>query len=219
MWAWIAAYDDGVQDRRLVKQSEARVTVDAVTRSDRARVAGMLAEAFRDDELSRWIYQDHRARMRWVKADFRLRLDQHARDGLSYVTGDLSGAAVWAAPGRWRGHPVGQARAFAALWRVARNHKRIHAVQEQLDHRHPKTPHYYLALLGVVADRRSEGLGAALLAPVLQIADRTATPAYVEAGSDRAAEFYARHGFRANGEVRAAGAPVVHLMWREPERP
>lgn len=179
----------------------------------------MLAEAFRDDELSRWIYRDHRARMRWVKADFRLRLDQHGRDGLSFTTGDCAGGAIWAAPGHWRGHPTGQARALAAMWRVARNHQRIHAVQEQLDHRHPKTPHLYLALLGVIGSRRSQGLGAALLEPTLGQADRDGVPAYVEAGSDRAAGFYERHGFRPSGEVRVPGAPVVHLMWREPLRP
>lgn len=205
------ATDPSSGDARLV------AVVRHVERADRPAVAGVLADAFSDDALSRWIYRDHPRRLRWIEADFRLRLEQHGPDGLSYTTDDGGGAAVWAAPGRWRGHPVGHPSVLGALWRLARNRQRVRAVQEQLDRRHPQHPHLYLALLGVRPARRSQGLGGALLAPALAHADAHAIPAYVEAGSDRAAQFYARHGFAPRGEVRVAGAPVIHLMWREPE--
>lgn len=176
----------------------------------------MLADAFRDDPLSRWIYRDHRARLRWVRADFRLRLAQHAADQLTFTTDDLSGAAVWAAPGAWKGHASGQLRTLAALVRVARNHERIGAIQRELDRRHPAPPHLYLALLGVAESRRHEGIGGALLAPTLIEADARKLPAYVEAGSADAAAFYATLGFDMHGEVRLPGVPTVYLMWREP---
>lgn len=201
---------DQSTDGRLV------AIVQRVERRERARVAEALAQAFGDDELSRWIYHDHAARMRWIRADFRLRLDQHAPDRLSFTTDDYAGGVVWAAPGKWRGHPIGQARAAAALWRVTRNRVRIRAVQEQLDRRHPKPPHLYLTLLGVVPARRGQGVGSALLAPTLAEADERGLPAYVEAGSEDAAGFYHRLGFRGHGEIRVPGAPVIHLMWREP---
>lgn len=176
----------------------------------------MLAGAFREDPLSRWIYRDHPARLRWVRADFRLRLAQHAADGLTHMTADHSGAAVWAAPGAWKGHATGQIRTLAALLRVARNHERIGAIQRELDRRHPHVPHFYLALLGVDVRRRHEGIGAALLAPTLRLSDARRIPAYVEAGSEEAAAFYATVGFDVQGEVRVPGAPAVYLMWREP---
>lgn len=201
--------DPGRHGRRVA-------AVRQVDRRERPALATLLGEAFRDDALSRWIYADHPARMRWVRADFRLRLAQHAVDRLSYTTADLAGAAIWAAPGHWRGHPSGQLRALAALWRVARNRERIMAVQQQLDRRHPTADHLYLTLLGVDPARRREGLGGALLAPTLEQADADRIPAYVEAGSDDAAAFYATLGFAPVGEVRVPGAPVVHLMWREP---
>lgn len=196
--------------------SRAAHRVVAVPRSDRAQVAAMLADAFRDDPLSRWIYRDHPARLRWVRADFRLRLAQHAADGLTHMTADRSGAAVWAAPGAWKGHATGQLRTLAALLRVARNHERIGAIQRELDRRHPQVPHLYLALVGVLAARRGEGVGRAVLAPTIALADARRLPCYVEAGSDQATAFYATLGFDVHGEVSLPGAPAVHLMWREP---
>lgn len=192
------------------------VGIRAVGRRERPRIATMLARAFEDDALSRWIYRDHPARLRWVRADFRLRLAQHAADGLIHTTTDLSGAAIWAAPGHWKGHPTGQLRAAGAIPRVIRNHQRIGAMQRELDRRHPEVPHLYLALLGVARDRRRRGLATALLGPGLGEADRRGLPAYVEAGSEEAAAFYAHLGFATHGEVRLPGAPVVFLMWREP---
>ncbi len=187
-----------------------------IERRERPQAAAMLAQAFREDALSRWIYDDHASRLRWVEADFRLRLAQHGPDRLSFATDDYAGACVWAAPGHWKGHTRGQLRAIPAMWRVMLNQERIGAVQRELDRRHPGIPHLYLALLGVDARRRREGIGGAVLAPALVQADERGLPAYVEAGSEEAAAFYARLGFELRGEVRLQSAPVVYLMWREP---
>lgn len=218
----MASHDPHASDRPVdhrgfpVEADYVTHRVIRVERSERAAVAAMLAGAFRDDPLSRWIYADHPSRLRWVRADFRLRLAQHGPDRLTFATDDLSGAAVWAAPGYWKGHTRGQLRAIPALWRVALNQERISAVQRELDRRHPKPPHLYLALLGVDERRRREGIGGAVLAPTLIEADERRLPAYVEAGSPEAAEFYGTLGFDLHGEVRLRGAPVVYLMWREP---
>jgi GNAT superfamily N-acetyltransferase len=210
-----ASYDVSVTGRAPDSSAPAQ-QIEAIPRRERPAVAAMLAEAFREDPLSRWIYADHPSRLRWVRADFRLRLAQHAADELTWTNADRSGAAVWAGPGHWKGHPTGQMRAFGALWRVARNHERIGAIQRELDLRHPSAPHLYLALLGVRKDRRREGIAAAVLAPTLQHADRRGLPCYVEAGSEEAAHFYTALGFTSHGEVRLPGAPALYLMWREP---
>ncbi|MBO9533381.1 MAG: GNAT family N-acetyltransferase [Solirubrobacteraceae bacterium] len=193
-----------------------RQAVRRIARRERTHLAGVLARAFEDDELSRWIYRDHPSRLRWVRSDFRLRLSQHGPDDLSYTTDDLVGAAIWAAPDRWKGHATGQLRAFGAIPRVARNRVRIGEMQRELDRRHPSIPHLYLALLGVTRERRRTGLASALLVPALTLADERGWPAYVEAGSDEAAAFYESAGFSVTGAVQLPTAPVVHLMWREP---
>lgn len=177
----------------------------------------MLADAFVDDPLSRWIYADHPSRLRWVRSDFRLRLAQHAHDRRSFTDPQLRGACVWAAPGHWRGYTRGQWRALTAVGRVVRNYERIGRIQRELDRRHPAEPHFYLALLGVNNAHRRQGVAAAVLAPTLAECDRLRTPAYVEAGSEEAAACYQRLGFVTSGEVRVLGAPPVYLMWREPQ--
>ncbi len=193
------------------------VTVRPLERRDRRHAARMLTTAFADDPLSVWLYRDHPARLRWVEADFRLRLAQHAADRLSFITGDGTGASIWAAPGRWKGHPRGQLRALTAIPRVIRNFERISAMQTELDRRHPHEPHLYLALLGVLPGHRREGVASALLAPALRQADQRRWPAYVEAGTPQAAELYGQHGFEVIGEVTVGGAPPMSLMWREPQ--
>lgn len=203
----VRAQADTAADRHVVRR---------IARRERAELAGVLARAFEDDELSRWIYRDHPSRLRWVRSDFRLRLSQHGADGLSYTTDELTGAAIWAAPGRWKGHAAGQLRAFGAIPRVVRNRVRIGEMQRELDRRHPSIPHLYLALLGVPREHRREGLATALLAPGLALANERGWPAYVEAGSDEAAAFYETAGFSITGTVQLPTAPAVHLMWREP---
>lgn len=199
-----------------VGASSAERGVRLVRRHERAEIAQLLADAFVDDPLSRWIYSDHPARLRWVAADFRLRLAQHGPDRQSFVDDALRGACVWAAPGQWRGHLRGQWRALLAMRRVLTNYERIGRMQRELDRRHPALPHYYLALLGVGAAHRRQGVAAALLAPTLAECDARKLPAYVEAGSEEAASCYLRHGFAVRGEVRVPAAPPVYLMWREP---
>jgi RimJ/RimL family protein N-acetyltransferase len=61
------------------------------------------------------------------------------------------------------------------------------------------------------------GLATALVEPGLAHADRERLPAYVEAGSEEAAAFYEGLGFALIGEARVSSAPVVYLMWREPQ--
>ncbi len=171
-WSSTASAGIAVPRRRDLTERAAydeAVTVDARSAAGRPTVPPRRArrasagrrdapEAFDEDALSRWIYRDHPDRLRWVRADFRLRLAQHGADGLCFTDAQVSGAAVWAAPGKWKGHAAGQMRALLAVPRVVRNHERIGAMQRELDRRHPAVPHLYLALLGVRRDRRRTGL-------------------------------------------------------------
>ena len=82
---------------------------------------------------------------------------------------------------------------------------------------HPSQPHWYLLYVGAAAERRGQGIGTALLEPVLQRCDQQGLPAYLEATTDRNRQLYLRHGFADRGElVLTPGGPVVRPMWREP---
>lgn len=60
--------------------------------------------------------------------------------------------------------------------------------------RYPE-PHWYLAMLGVASQYQGQGIGAALLQPILQQADRDKIPCYLETSTEGAVRFYQRQGF------------------------
>jgi ribosomal protein S18 acetylase RimI-like enzyme len=58
-----------------------------------------------------------------------------------------------------------------------------------------REPHWYLAMLGVDAGYQGQGIGSALLQPILQRADQEEMPCYLETSTAAAVRFYQRHGF------------------------
>ena len=68
----------------------------------------------------------------------------------------------------------------------------------------------------MVPAAQGRGLGSALMAPVLERADRAGHPAYLEATSARNKALYERHGFHAAAPFAVARGPPVWPMWRDP---
>jgi ribosomal protein S18 acetylase RimI-like enzyme len=56
-------------------------------------------------------------------------------------------------------------------------------------------PHWYLAMLGVLPECQGQGIGGKLIQPVLQEADQTKMPCYLETSTSAAVRFYQRYGF------------------------
>ena len=90
------------------------------------------------------------------------------------------------------------------------------AVIHEMGAHHPDQPHWYLPVIGTQPDMQGQGHGSALLRPVLEICDRTGVPAYLEATTERNRALYARHGFVATAEIRAADCPPLTAMVRRP---
>jgi GNAT superfamily N-acetyltransferase len=88
-----------------------------------------------------------------------------------------------------------------------------------MDAHHPHEPHFYLPIIGVDPAWQGQGVGSALLQPVLERADLEGMPAYLEATTDRNRALYERHGFDVRDIVyMPGGGPPLWLMWREPQR-
>lgn len=86
-----------------------------------------------------------------------------------------------------------------------------------MDRMHPKEPHYYLMVTGVVPEKRNQGLGARLLLPVLDRCDREKVGAYLETSNPLNHSFYERLGFTKTRYTKvAADAPQMWAMWRDP---
>jgi GNAT superfamily N-acetyltransferase len=83
------------------------------------------------------------------------------------------------------------------------------------DH-HPHGSYYYLQFLGVAPGRQGQGIGAALMAPVLKRCDREGMRAYLDATSERSKTLYERHGFEAEAAFALPGGPPLWPMWRWP---
>jgi ribosomal protein S18 acetylase RimI-like enzyme len=184
---------------------------------DHPTLTAMLARAFDDDPILRWVFPAGRTRDRYGDKFFRWSLWRCADQGVTWTTGDLSGAAIWALHDRWRVTLPQLARLF--LWAGAGVRLRGPRVMwglAAIERRQPDDRHMYLAVLGVEPERQGSGLGSALLRPGLELCDREALPAYLETGNERNLSFYGRHGFGVIGELTLPKGPPVWLMRREP---
>jgi GNAT superfamily N-acetyltransferase len=186
---------------------------------DARPLAAVLARAFLDDPLMRFILPDEGARRRRLPRLFRISLGvQYLPVGEVYTTSERAGASLWSPPGRWRAPPSIVIRtlprlALALGTRLPISVRAISTVEAA----HPTEPHWYLAVVGTEPSLQGRGIGSALLAPILQRCDHDAMPAYLESSKEANLAFYARHGFEVTKAIDLGrGGPRIWPMWREP---
>lgn len=73
----------------------------------------------------------------------------------------------------------------------------------------PAEPHWYLSILGTAPERQGTGLGARVVAPMIERCDRLGMATYLESSNPRNHSFYARLGYQEQAEISAAGSPPV----------
>jgi GNAT superfamily N-acetyltransferase len=192
-------------------------TVRPATPADVPALAGVIADAFRDDPTMRWIVPDGERRRTIGPDVFRPFAASLQPLGDTWITEDRTGAALWIAPGRAvppeDEEAIGQDLA-AVL--TEDELERAGALVAVKDEHLPSRPHAYLDLLGVRPTSQGRGLGSALLEVVLSRLDRDGLPAYTEATTDRNRRLYERHGFVHLDDVAPAGGPKLRRMWRDP---
>ena len=131
------------------------------------------------------------------------------------VDQDYCAVALWLPPGAG---PDDQALTDLIEVSMTPEKKEVMAaVIDEMVRYHPQEPHWYLPFIGVDPARQGNGLGAALLRPVLAQCDAARLPAYLELTNPRNRPLYERHGFHATGEIRVGGCPVIVPMLREPK--
>lgn len=187
--------------------------VKSASISDRHTITAILTDAFMEDPVLSWVFPERTKRTRWGAGFF----DQHGRrmipDGLTWWADGA--AAMWAPPGRWRERPLDLIRLGAAtLPGMGARAPRVLVGLRGIEARHPRTPHLYLASVGVRPDRQGRGLGTAVLEPGLAYADRAQLPCYLESSHERNVPLYERLGFLITEERRLPQGPPVCLMLR-----
>jgi ribosomal protein S18 acetylase RimI-like enzyme len=180
-------------------------------------LAAVLARAFHDDPVTRWVYASEQRRAKWSGRFFRWQLERLAMQHVSWTTADRTGAALWALPGRWRE----DGRETLTLLRqtlpgVLPRLPRVLRGLGQVEARHPEQRHLYLAVLGVDPAAQGAGVGSRLIRPGLELCDRDGLPAYLETGRERNLAFYGRHGFQVLDRLSLPAGPPVWFLWRDP---
>ena len=195
-------------------------TIRKATPDDVPDLADTLARAFHDDPGFSHLLPDPSDRTDRLRGFFETEL---RGTGISlertWTTDDLSGAAIWMPPDKWRVPITTTLRELAPMTRVfGRRLPLAFRSRMRMEARHPKKPpHGYLLMMGVAPERQGRGLGTALLEPGLGALDKDRAPAYLEASSTRSRELYRRIGFEVTGQLDLpSGGPPLWLMWREP---
>jgi len=187
-------------------------------------LASVLARAFVDDPFYRYLAGDAPERNERMRAGW-IGLLEHASDRLSttYTTDDHAGVAIWHPPGYTGTSFIGSLRLLPSVARLAGGYRRLRevsravaALEERRQH-HAPGPHFYLSALGVEPHRQGEGVGTALVQPILERATASGVPAYLETATARNVLLYERLGFAVVEELTLP-ATDVHgwLMLRAP---
>ena len=163
----------------------------------------VLAQAFFNDPLCVYTEPDLEARMSHFAALFTLLVRKGARhDGVYTTIGRPDGVAVWMPP-----HaevPTPEAAVGSEMDQIGQRFgpeadQRFTKAYQHFDHIHHQCmvgPHWYLALLGVAPRCQRQGIGRALLTPVLQRADQEGLPCYLETFVSDNVPFHERRGFQ-----------------------
>jgi GNAT superfamily N-acetyltransferase len=93
---------------------------------------------------------------------------------------------------------------------------RFDAMRASMRSHHAREPHWYLNVLSTVPERQGQGLGVAVLAPVVERCDADGVGAYLESTNPRNRTLYRRSGFADRDEMVFADSPGMLSMWRAP---
>lgn len=196
-----------------------RAAVVKATADQHTPMAATLARAFVDDPVFTWVLHHDPRRPPVLERFFGLALRRlWMPQEECYTTPDVAGVAVWELPGRWKVGPGTQLRLLPALVSIFGRHlPRAMRGLTVLESHHPRAPHYYLPYVGVHPDAQGQGIGSALLRPILDRCDTDDIPAYLEATSAGNRALYERLGFTVWEELKLGKhAPPLWPMWRAP---
>jgi ribosomal protein S18 acetylase RimI-like enzyme len=212
-------------DRHTWRRGEERWVDDPVRvgATRRADVAAVLARAFQDDPLMRYVLPDAKRRARTLPWLVGLNVGYCLRYGEVFATPALTGAALWLPPGSTTPTPWRMVRAgifvapFQASWRLLGRLAAVEGFVEALHRRHAPPLHWYLSQLGVEPAYQGRGIGGSLLRPVLSRLDSLALACYLETMNGANVPFYRKWGFAVVAEARPAeGGPHTWAMLRAP---
>ncbi|MFE2378433.1 GNAT family N-acetyltransferase [Streptomyces sp. NPDC059398] len=193
------------------------VAIRQAGEADREVLVRLLDESFMQDPVSSWVFPDEAHRRKVHGKFLGVFIDVALADGRVDLAEDHTAMALWLdIPA---GVPEEEDDTPARMRETADpENERAELVGRLMGEIHPHDrAHAYLLMIGVKPERQGEGLGTALMAPVLERCDREGVPAYLEASNERSRALYERLGFVFMGTaVQLPDGPRMWPMWREP---
>ncbi|MEW2356723.1 GNAT family N-acetyltransferase [Spirillospora sp. NPDC029432] len=191
----------------------ADVVVREAEGADVARAARTLREAFADYPFTRHVIaeDDHLGRLERFQELF------VARVGLPYgkvwVEDDVRAVAVWTTP-ETPPDVLGElVPRFAEL--AGDRLEAYEAAEAVMAAQRPEGPVWFLGTVGVDPAAQGLGLGAAVVRPGIEAAERAGVPAFLETSEGRNVKFYQRLGFEVVSEYDLPdGGPRTWSMIR-----
>jgi ribosomal protein S18 acetylase RimI-like enzyme len=178
----------------------------------------MLARAFQEDPVSRYMFPDPRRRARLQAWSYERWARCVAPLGGAYITSGGEGAAFWTPPHLAPGIPLWRQVRAGLLWTpfvfglgYMPNVWRAYSDSQRRHHAEVKAPHSVLDVIGVDPACQGRGVGAALLEHIFEQADRAGVPCYVITHNEKNIGFYGHHGFRviASEHALPGGPPTI----------
>jgi GNAT superfamily N-acetyltransferase len=197
-----------------------RSGVRRAVRGDVDAAAAVLADAFADYPWTQWTVES-RGHAQRVEGLQRLSMDQIALPyGEIWVACDDGGTvmsvAVWMLPHSAVPAAVSREVGEAQARLEGVRHPASVEAEACVARLRPTTPHYYLGAVGTRRSRQRQGFGAAVLAPILDRADRENKPVFLETSASDNVGFYLGLGFVAVSETDIPdGGPHVWAMMRD----
>lgn len=167
------------------------------TRADLRQLCVTAMHAFADDPVMRWLYPDDEVYFGPGGEILRGAMTGWLDHDEVWCTDDVAALAVWLPPGR--PEPTTQPDPPVAEPTPELLH-RFEIIGPLMAAHTPSEPHWYLQLIATHPDWQRQGLGAALMQPMFERADREGLLCHLETETLVNVAYYRRHGFEVDAE-------------------
>ena len=183
-------------------------------------VRSLLARAYANDPMMRWVFPEPATRTDCIAAWLGLFVERYAEIGLIKVVGDDPPVAVGV--GRDTAFPRSRPDTFPSptgILRalVGREHSRnVAAGMARLASLGPQQAALYLQFLAVDPQEQGAGYGRALMSELLELSNSTGKPIKLETTNPVNVDFYRKFGFTVVDDMQLGiDGPTGWSMWRD----
>ncbi|MFC0007522.1 GNAT family N-acetyltransferase [Micromonospora siamensis] len=184
--------------------------ITVATRADRPRAISSLVAAFAADPVLRHLFPDDADYPRYAAAFFGHLFDKRVDQKTIWTISGGASLAMWDAPAARTAQPDDPLAAQLPVDALARMHAYDEAVRAAL----PRTPYWYLGVLGTDPAHAGKQWGRAVMAQGLRRAAADGLPALLETGNPVDVEIYRRAGWEVAQVVTTAAPLTIWIMQR-----